>query len=273
MHNKIVEAMNELYDRTEQLMGSHKEEDDAKKTRAALTVVSEQYIDLIMKLRKQYDEIDEKYDQLTADPKVQKALEELSKDGAEVKLGPTGSFGALDRSLKKLESKILSDTISLKESEGKDVWSASVVLNGHPIDLMLDTGAYSIVLPYKVAIDVDMSPSGNAPTIRPRLADGHVVECKQVYAKTVRLGKFTVENVECGVMPADCPDVASVLGQSFLRHFTYKIDNVKGKLTITQIEGDMSRSKPTKGEPRGRRAAQGSPEEGRPGNQRVAGLF
>ena len=70
-------------------------------------------------------------------------------------------------------------------------------------------------------------------------------------------------------MPADCPDAASVLGQSFLRHFSYKIDSVKGKLTITQIEGDKGRSKPAKGEPHGRRAAQGGPEDGRPEERRV----
>ena len=207
-----------------------------------------------MKLRKQYDEIDEKYDQLTADAKVQKALEAVSKDGAEFKVGPGPSFAALDRSLKKLESKVLSETITLHEDEGKDIWTASVVLNGHPMELMVDTGAYSICLPYKTAVDAGLAPSGNAPTIQCRLADGHIVECKQVYVQTVRLGKFTVENVECGVMPADCPDAASALGQSFLRHFTYKIDSVKGKLTMTQIEGDKGRGKPAKGEPRGRRA-------------------
>ena len=36
MHNKLVDAMNELYDRTELLTSSHKEEDEAKKMRARL---------------------------------------------------------------------------------------------------------------------------------------------------------------------------------------------------------------------------------------------
>ena len=232
-----------------------------------MTTASEQYINLLLKLRKQYDEIDEKYDQLTADLKVQKALEGVSKEGSEFKLGPTGSFAALDRSLKKLESKILSQTISLHEGEGRDVWSVAVVINGKdPVELMLDTGAYSVVLPYKTAVDVGLDPSSDAPTIRVILADGHIVECKQVTAATVRLGKFTVENLECGVMPANCPNAASVLGQGFLRHFTYKIDNVKGKLTITQIEGDKAqhRGKPVKGQPRGKKTPKAASKKDAP---------
>jgi hypothetical protein len=61
------------------------------------------------------------------------------------------------------------------------------------------------------------------------------VKCKRVYAKTVRVGKFTVEHVECGVMPADCPEAGALLGQSFLKHFTFRIDNANGKLIMAQV--------------------------------------
>ena len=121
------------------------------------------------------------------------------------------SFGALDRSLKKLESKVLSETISrCTRARAETCGSRSVTFNGKsPIDLAIDTGASTVTLPYKVAIDAGLAPSGNAPSVQAMLADGHIIECKQVYAQTVRLGKFTVENVEIGVMPADCPNASA----------------------------------------------------------------
>ena len=55
-----------------------------------------------------------------------------------------------------------------------------------------------------MARELGLTPSANDPTVTCILADGHTIKCKVVYAKTVRVGKFTVDHVECGVMPADC---------------------------------------------------------------------
>ena len=68
------------------------------------------------------------------------------------------------------------------------------------------------------------------------MADGRTVKAKQVYASSVRLGKFTVEHVECAVMPADFPNAEPLLGLSFLKNFTFKIDNAGGKLVMSKIE-------------------------------------
>jgi hypothetical protein len=68
------------------------------------------------------------------------------------------------------------------------------------------------------------------------LADGSIVEAKQVFAPSVRVGKFTIEHVECAVMPADLPKAESLLGLSFLKHFTFKIDSDKGKLVMCKID-------------------------------------
>lgn len=74
------------------------------------------------------------------------------------------------------------------------------------------------------------------PTIRVSLADGSIVEAKQVFASSVRVGKFTVEHVECAVMPADLPNAEPLLGLSFLKHFTFKIDSDKSKLVMSKID-------------------------------------
>ena len=100
------------------------------------------------------------------------------------------------------------------------------------------------MLPYKTAGEVGLTPSENDPTMTCVLADGHLVKCKIVYARTVRVGKFTVEHVECGVMPADCPEAGAMLGQSFLKHFTFRIDNVNGRLIMAQVGSKSRTGKP-----------------------------
>ena len=131
----------------------------------------------------------------------------------------------------------------MRRDEG-DLWTVSVTFNGqHSADMTIDTGASTIVLPYKMAGEVGLTPSSNDPTITCILADGHLVKCKMVCAKTVRVGKFSVDHVECGVMPADCPEAGAMLGQSFLKHFTFRIDNANGKLIMAQVGQSSGRGR------------------------------
>jgi aspartyl protease family protein len=259
MNNNIVSMLNELGDRIALLQESDQEEKDAKAARAAASQLSEQYVELLLKARKQYDGIGEKYDQLAADPDVQKAIEDFNKDSPKtMKLGPSGAFALLDRNLKKLESKVVTESIALRAGDG-NLWHVVATLNGKLAqDFAIDTGASIISLPHKVAEKAGMTPSPSDPTVTLTLADGHVVEGKRVYASSVRLGKFTVEHVACAVMPADLPDAEPLLGLSFFEHFTYKIDSAKGRLTMAQIEAaaDKGPRRPAgRPEPRGKRAA------------------
>ncbi|MGA2617398.1 MAG: TIGR02281 family clan AA aspartic protease [Thermoguttaceae bacterium] len=275
LHNKLVLMHNELVDRVSLLTRSETEEKAAAAARTAVAAPSEQYIDLLMKVRAQFDKADEQYTALTDDPKVQQAIEDFNKGSPNpVKLGPTPAFALLDRKLKKLESSVLSETIALRRGDG-NLWQVTVSLNGkHAQEMIVDTGASIIALPYGVAEAAGMTPSANDPTIRVSLADGRIISAKQVFAASVRLGKFTVEHVECAVMPADLTQAQAMLGLSFFKHFTYKIDSAKGKLAMSQIEQaeKAGRRKPARGEPRGT-AADGSPPhpgDGQPGEAPAA---
>ena len=70
LHNRIVNAMNELSDRIEILEKSLKEDQGAKTLRAAATEITEQYVEAIIQLRKQCKEVKAKYDALAADEQV-----------------------------------------------------------------------------------------------------------------------------------------------------------------------------------------------------------
>ena len=69
-----------------------------------------------------------------------------------------------------------------------------------------------------------------------KLADGHLVDAKEVTADTIRLGKFTVENVRCAVLPEKLTDTEPMIGLSFLKNFVYKIDTAGSKLVMSKVE-------------------------------------
>jgi len=59
---------------------------------------------------------------------------------------------------------------------------------------------------------------------------------KMLVAEKIRVGHFTVENVECVVMPLQMPNATALLGLSFFKHFNFKIDNAGAKLTLARVE-------------------------------------
>ena len=54
---------------------------------------------------------------------------------------------------------------------------------------------------------------------------------------SVRVGKFTVENVECAVLGDDAVAAEPLLGMSFLEHFKFEVDAAARKLTMVKVSG------------------------------------
>ena len=237
IHNRIVLAINELADRVLLLEKAGVEENSLKAAREEANKASEEYVEHLFQTRKLSDKVKEAYEDLAADTKVKEAIEEYSKaTGKAYKLGPTTSFLSYGRRLKKLEDTVLSDSIDLRQDQGR-LWHVRVMFDGkYARELSVDTGASVICLPWQMAKEVGLTPSPEDPTVRLKLADGRIVEGKRVFAQTVRVGKFTVEHVECAVFPEELTEAAAALGQSFLKHFTYRIDTVGSKLIMSKVE-------------------------------------
>ncbi len=177
------------------------------------------------------------YADLAADPKIAEAVKAYNEaKSKQLKLGPSSVFAMNERRLKKFEDTVLSDNIDIHRGQGQ-LWEISVEFNGkNPQILEVDTGASLIALSYEVAKAAGLTPSSEDPTIKMQLADGSVVEAKKVIATSVRVGKFQIEKCPVAVMPAELKQAGNMLGQSFLKHFTYKIDTEKEKLVMTKIE-------------------------------------
>jgi aspartyl protease family protein len=237
LHNRLVLQINDLGDKVILL------EDELSKGTAnspahdATAKNRDDYVKELLTLRKRLDACREKYDDLAADTKVAEAIEAYNKaHDKQLKLGPAATLAANDKRLKKYEELVLADAIDIKRAGGQ-LWEIDVVFNGNkPQTLQLDTGASLISLSYEAAKAAGITPSEKDPVIVMQLADGREVEGKKVIANSVRVGKFTVEKVECVVLGPEYKQAGCMLGQSFLKNFSYKIETEKSKLEMTKIE-------------------------------------
>jgi hypothetical protein len=72
------------------------------------------------------------------------------------------------------------------------------------------------------------------------IADGSQIEGFVSKLKSVRLGQFTVGDVECVVLPDSVKGAENLLGGSFLRHFVYRMDLGAGELHMAQMSGKIA---------------------------------
>jgi len=258
--NQYVIQSNELGDRINLLYEGKEGEQAARKEVAAKAAGRrEAFVQALLELSTLVEETEKQYAELKGDDAVKVAIEALNrgvKANAKVALGPTKAYQANVKALKKAQGAIQSESIPLQDSNG--TFLVDVTLNGKVTRAMtFDTGAGIVSLPAALAAQAGLKPTQDTPTIRLQAADGSVHEGKLMTLKSVRVGKFTVENVECAVMGADLPNAPPLLGGSFLKYFTYKLVPEAGKLTLSKVAaGDAETPKrPARGATRKAAAA------------------
>jgi len=109
--------------------------------------------------------------------------------------------------------------------------------------LVFDTGASITTISAKLAGRIGLKPKPGDPPIQLTTADGTMVQAKRLVIPSVRVGRFTVQNVECAVMPADKGDVDPLLGQTFFKHFKVEYSPEARKLSLKKLETDGEEAK------------------------------
>jgi aspartyl protease family protein len=236
-NNQLVTMMNQLTDFLNLKVASDAEEKRVEAARSAAGKAREDYTHVLLDLRQQYQKIQSRYKQLAANAEVGKAIDEYNDAASKhYKLGPSSTAISGEHALKKLEDVVISEAVPIRQSAGRN-WHVFVSFEDkYTQELMIDTGASLISLPYKMAESCGLTPTAASPDIKLQLADGKLVTAKLVIAKHVGVGKFSAENVECAVMPADLLEAAPLLGMSFLKHFSFKIDPGDSKLVMSTVE-------------------------------------
>jgi clan AA aspartic protease (TIGR02281 family) len=247
LNNKLVGALNAI-------KGQHdlgrqqtdKMDEQVKAARAKANEAREAYLQFVLDARKLAGKIEADYTQKAADPEVKAAVARLNQAaGKQFELAPSASFQSSLRRLKQLEDTVLSEAIDLRDDGGKTL-RVSVVVNGkYQEEMVLDSGASLISLPSAIATKFGLKPTEKDPRITLQLADGREIEGRLMKLTSVRVGKFTVDNVECAVLGPEATMAEPLLGMSFLENFKFEIDAAAKKLNMVKVAS--SDAPPAKG--------------------------
>jgi hypothetical protein len=190
------------------------------------------YIEDVIKLAETAEKASAKYAELAKEKEVTDAVA-----SAKGKLGPTPEFTQQFNLIKRMRAPIFAETIKVT-FEGK-VPFIEVALNGSTTrKMVLDSGSSTVCIPADLAKAMELVPGPNDPDVQLQLADGKLVTAKLSKLKSVRVGQFTVNDVECAILPPELVAAQPLLGGSFLNNFTYKLDVAKEELHLARIGGD-----------------------------------
>lgn len=260
-NNQIVAAINEASDRVNLIDAEIKSTDEQmERRRDGLAKARSDYLRVTSELRGIVVSTEKKYLQLTLDAEVQSALKQFQgDDDKEYRIAPSRAYLAAVKQLEKSESAISSDNIALEQRNG--VYRVEVEINGtQKVSMVFDTGAGYVTLPARLANELGIRPGDQDANVTVIIADGSRVQAKAMRLKSMRVGKCVAEDVDCIVMPESLPNAPMVLGGTFLKNFTYKIDPQTHRLTLSKIDtgppprenAASKKSRTTKGKTGGR---------------------
>jgi aspartyl protease family protein len=89
--------------------------------------------------------------------------------------------------------------------------------------IVVDSGASMVCLTATLAEQLKMIPTDKDETLTLQTADGKIVEAKHMVIKSVRVGQFTVADVDCAVLPKTLVAAEPLLGGTFLNNFIFTI--------------------------------------------------
>jgi len=195
----------------------------------------ETYVQQVADVRALVGRISERYAALKADPDAQSALSDWnSATKTSLEFKPSSNFLNSVKKLELLEKAVDSEKIPLRRVGNS--YYATVVINGKaPKEMIVDTGASSVVLPYRVAVECGVNPGDFPLTLITTIADGSRVRGKPVVLDSVRVGKFTAKNVECVVWAPEEKNAPMLLGMTYLSRFNFSINGTE--LVLSRIVG------------------------------------
>ena len=235
--NQIVLANNGLIARIKLLQSQGSDSKVRQQIQSEVPRRREAYTQAVLDLRKLVDATSHAYTELSSKGEVTKALEAIGRTApAPPKLGPSRAFQDNVKLLERVEKSVITDSVELRRTGG-GVYEVDVTFNGKVTRPMIfDTGAGLTMIPAKLAAEIGLKPTPSDPEVHCTTADGTVVIARQKTIPSMRVGRFVVNDVVCAVMPAEKGNVEPLLGQTFHRHFTYKMTPGSGHLVISTVD-------------------------------------
>jgi clan AA aspartic protease (TIGR02281 family) len=240
-NNRLVGELNATAGLMDELRERQKQaEESAEAARGKVHKVREEFIKALLALRQANDKAFQKWETLAADKTVIAAVETASAEtGKKLSVKPPATLQQAETKLKSFEAIVISESIPLENDSGS-LW-VNVVINGKPLQKMVvDSGASAISISSDLAKKLDVSPKDTDPDIMVGLADGRQIPAKLIKLATVRVGKFTAENVECVVLGEQANNAPPLLGMSFLGQFKIELDTAQAQLKMVKVDSGES---------------------------------
>ena len=210
-------------------------EEQVRSVRAEAFQARKDYVEAVMKLRTLVVSIVGKYEESAKDKEIVDAVAQLNESTPGVyALGESRTLTTSIRQLDKLEEQIFSESIPLR-AEGGQMY-ASVIINGeHAQEMVVDAGAGIITLPLGMANECGIQVSASDPNVVLAFGDGKKLPGKLVTLKSLKVGRFTANDVKCAVLGLEALNAKPLLGKTFLEKYQYEINAKKGTLTLIEV--------------------------------------
>ncbi len=236
-NNRLVGELNTIKGLVDSL--GEQQEKSAEKTktaRAKVNDIREEFVQSLLSVRQVVDQVHQQWEALAADKAVTAAVESAAAaTGRKLAVKPAAGFVTAERQLKASEEAVISESIGLENDRG-NFW-VNVAVNGKPVERMVvDSGASSISLAASLARKLGVEPKSGDPDIMVGLADGRRIPAKLIRLESVRVGKFTAEDVECVVLGDEATEAPPLLGMSFLGQFKFELDAAQSQLTMVKVD-------------------------------------
>ncbi|QDU44291.1 hypothetical protein Mal52_27700 [Symmachiella dynata] len=204
------------------------------------------YIEQILKMNHLAEKIDAKYRQLIDDPEVQSSVAALNQKLGDDRKAALERSSELEEQLARvatLAASVLSEVIPIRRTRGNSLYVEATLNGKNTISMVLDSGASLVCLPHKVAVAVGVHTKDTDQKILIQIANGETIKGTAVVIPTMRVGKFTIRNVEAVIIGPEAPNTPTLLGMSFLRHFQFKIDPAANALKLISISSQTHEAK------------------------------
>ena len=252
-NNRIVGALNATRGQIKQLLQKSSESTDRlKAARKTASEIRESYVQDVLSMRTKADEVTQAWAKIAADSAVKESLDKINSAlASKFALKPSSTFTANSKQLKTMEEAVSSEAIKL-DNEGNSLWVNVTVNDKHKKRMIVDSGANTLSLPDKMARDMGIEARSTGVPVRVSLADGREVPATLIKLDSVRVGKFTVENVECCVLGPEAPDAPPLLGMSFLGQFKFEVDAQQAELKLVKVDSGEPAPKEKKSSSKGK---------------------
>jgi aspartyl protease family protein len=205
--------------------------------REALTQAEASYAEMVLAIRKDFDDLVTELANGMAGEKAKIAFEVMHRNFQTpplAKLSSANITASIEKRLQKIEQDVFSKTIPLDVRRGGSLF-VDVVVGKKAIQMVVDSGATLVTLTSATASELGIKVPNDAPELKLVMADGRDIPAKAIVIARMRVGEFEAENVRTAVLAPSADGAEPLLGMSYLGNFKFEINANEKTLKMLRV--------------------------------------